>query len=109
MEIDDRFLLPQLPPHYPGETKGPYHRERHDVVRPEPIVALPFVQHNLERSQSQRQQSESYIIQLHAAERSTRQIGRIVDQLRRQDQRKNSYRNIDEEDPAPTVVVRNPA
>src|ERR1019366_8697651 len=84
--------------------------ERHDVVRRHPVLALPLVEHDFERPEAEGEQAEAHVVYLKVfAETLAHQVGRIVNQRGGQQQRQDAYGDLDEEDPAPTDVVGDPA
>jgi hypothetical protein len=109
-KIDHGFFLPQFPHHHADQSDGGDDGGGDDAVRREPIVALAFVQHDFERAQPGGQQPQAHVIDLQAvAQRFAEQIGRIEDQQRSQQQGTNAHRNVDQENPAPGVVVGDPS
>ena len=52
VEIDHRLLLSQFPEHHAHQAHRRQDGERHDEIRGEPVVALPFVEHDFERTQT---------------------------------------------------------
>ena len=89
-----------------GQTYHRQDRQRNDEVRAEPVVFLSLVEHDLQAADADRQQSDSPVVD---AGFLPPQIGRIEDENLRQDHRDHADRNVDVEDPAPTVVVGEPA
>ena len=83
---------------------------RDDHARPEPVVALTFVEKDLERGEADAEQADADVVELQpVGQRLPDQVRRIEDHRRRQCEREDADRDVDEEDPAPGVVVGDPA
>ena len=77
-------------------------------IRFEPVVALPFIEDHLQRSEAERDEAETRVVNASLTELAALEVGRILNKPRRQQERKNADRNIDEENPAPGKVVGDP-
>ena len=91
----------------PADTDDRQHREGHDEVRAEPVILLPFVEHDLQAADADDQQADSPVVD--ASFFAMPQVGRIPDENLRQDDGDDADGNIDVEDPAPAVIVGEPA
>jgi hypothetical protein len=60
--VHDRMLVEPFPHEEQHQSRHRHHRERHDELRPEPVVLLAPVQNHLQRSHPQRQQADSDIV-----------------------------------------------
>src|ERR1700719_1213679 len=78
-------------------------------MRSEPIVFLSFVEDDLQRTYAQGQERKSDEVEARELLPQARYVRRIVDQLIDQYECQNANRNVDIENPAPGVVVGNPA
>ena len=78
-------------------------------MRFEPIIALALIEDNLQSSQAEGNEAEADVIDFGFAELAALEIGRVLNEPRGQQQRKDADRNIDEENPAPGEVVGDPA
>ena len=78
----------------------------------EPVLFLAFIEHDLERSDAERNQGEADVVdarlRLADALLFALQVGRIFHHPLSEKQRKNANRDVDEEDPVPAVVIGNP-
>ncbi len=78
-------------------------------VRAEPIVALAFVENDLQCTEADGKQPESDVINAEIRAAAFFHVRRIGDQHIGEEQRDDSDGNIDEENPAPIEIVGNPA
>ena len=83
--------------------------KRKNEMRPEPVVLLPLVEHHLQRAHAEGEQSHADIVDLYPRARRALHPGRVFDQAKNQKQRQDAHRQVDEENPAPGIVVRDPA
>ena len=63
----------------------------------------------MQSSQAQRHETESDVIDLGFAELPPPEVGRVLDEPGGEQKRNNAHRNINEENPAPSKVIGNPA
>ena len=105
-KIDDGMIGFQLANDQPAESNQGHHGKCEDEVRAEPVFFLALVQHDLQRAHAHDQQADAPEVN---TQRFPAQIRRIEDEQLREDDRNNSDRNVDVKDPAPTVVVGDPA
>ena len=87
-----------------NETNQTDHRDDHkagDKRGAEPIIFLSLVEHHLQRSHAQSKQRDTNKVDAHACPLRSPQERRIFYQTHDQEHRQNSYRQVDEEDPAP--------
>src|ERR1035441_3965063 len=77
-------------------------------MRREPIILLSLVEHELQEADADNDQADADVI--HAVLRSPEvfEIGRILDNALCQHQREDADGHVDEEDPVPAVVIRDP-
>src|SRR5689334_18431995 len=78
-------------------------------MRAEPVVFLSFVERNLQSAYTDSEQAKPNVVKPRHAGFQTRQVRRIVDKLRNEQQGQNSHGDVDIENPAPGIVVCNPA
>src|SRR5271157_2467386 len=109
MEVDDGVFLVPLPEDDKDQRHGGDDGQPYDEVRLEPVFALSFVEDHLQGSEAECDQAESDVVDFGFTELATLEIRRILDEPLRQQQRKNTYRDIDEENPAPAEIVSDPA
>ena len=78
-------------------------------MRAEPIVFLSFVQHDLQRAHAEGEQRDANVVD--SRESILDAIGprRVLDQSIDKQQRQNADGQVDEENPAPGVVIRDPS
>src|SRR5208282_3248898 len=81
-----------------------------DEMRLKPIVALALIEEDLEEAEADAEECDADVIDFEAlAGLFTGDVGRIDDQGGSEKDGKKSDGNVDEENPAPGVVVREPA
>ena len=97
----------QLADDQPADAHDREHRQRDDEVRAEPVVLLSLVEHDLQAADADDQQADAPVVD--ASLLAMPQIRRIEDENLRQDDRDDADGNVDVEDPAPTVIVGEPA
>src|SRR5437868_10142052 len=105
MKIDDGVFLAPLPPDDKENGRQRNYGQGEDEVGFKPIVALALVEHNLQSSQAERNKTESDVVDSGFAQLAALEVRRILDETGSQQQRENSHRNINEENPAPGVIV----
>ncbi len=116
-EVQDRPVadanLPQLPDDERDERGSAGEDEEGDDVRAEPIVFLALVEDELERTEADGQKGEAEVVEVKAALFGDGDLfidpGWIFDEARGEEEREQSDGDVDEEDPAPVVVVGDPA
>ena len=97
MQIDDRDLRGAIPRKPPRSAPPPQMTVKvDDEVRFEPIVALAFVEHDLQRAEAQRQQAQADIIDSESRRRSLRfkYGGSSIERVGQQ-QRNDADRHVD--------------
>ena len=77
-------------------------------MRFEPVIALALVEHNLQRAQAERDETQPNIVNARLTQLPAPEVGWVLNQTRGQQQRQDPDRNVDEENPPPGVVVGNP-
>jgi hypothetical protein len=60
--VDDRIVVDDFPYDERDQAQSGGDGECHNHARPEPVVALTFIEHELERSQSDRNEDEADIV-----------------------------------------------
>ena len=80
-----------------------------DEVRAEPVFLLSLVKHDLESANGEGQQAEPDSVNASECLAHALEVGRIFNDAAGENDRQNAHRNIEEEDPAPGVVVGDPA
>ena len=108
-EIDDGILTVEFPKQRADQSRRRDEAAPHDEVRAEPILALPLVEHHLQKAEAHAQQPQTDVINPQAAQAFANQVGRVEDQERGHQDGEGAHGNVDEEDPSPGVVVGNPA
>src|SRR5213080_4216239 len=96
----------ELAPDEQGKAEARSGAERHDERRVEPIFALPFLEHQLQRAEAECQQRDPGHI--HAAALA-HQIRWVRDESLHQQQAEHPDGDVDVEDPRPRVSVGEPA
>ena len=80
-----------------------------DEAGTEPVVFLALVEQHLEAADGDDEQAEAPVIDAFFAFADCGQIGRVLDNAVGEVEREHADGDVDEEDPAPTVVVDDPA
>ena len=83
--------------------------ESQDEMRPEPIVLLPFIEHHLQAPDTERQQSNADVVELYSCGRAPLCPGRVIDETINERQGHKTDGQVEEENPTPGVIVRNPS
>src|SRR5580704_16743383 len=109
MQIDDGVLLIPLPDDNPSERSYGDGSQDDDEIRFEPILPLPLVENHLQGAEAKGNQPQPNVINVGLAEFAATEVWRILNQPRSQYQRKNAHRDVDEKNPPPTEVVRDPS
>src|SRR6516165_5103469 len=109
MQVDDGIFVAPLPPNEEDERGGSNDREYENKLRLKPVVALTFVQNDLQRTEAERDEAEANVVDFRFAQFTALEIGRVLDEARSEQERENPNWNVDEENPAPAVVVGNPS
>src|SRR5215472_16303765 len=98
---------------FPNDKRGQAHHSHnekgYDESRSEPIVLLAFVKHRLQRADTNGEQANADVVEALNCHRTALRPRWILNQSIKQKQGQNSHRHIDKEDPAPGVVVGDPA
>src|SRR5438445_9599246 len=108
MQVDDGVFVVPLPEDYKDQRRDGDHGQRYDEIRFEPIVALPFIEDHLQGSKSERDETESGVIDASFTQFAALEIRRILNKPRRKQERENPNWDIDEENPAPGKIVGDP-
>src|SRR5467141_1360037 len=108
MQVDDRIFVVPLPEDNKDQRRDGDYGQRYDEIRFEPIVALPFVEDHLQGSKSERDETESGVVNSGFFQFAALEIRRVLNKPRRQQERKNPNWDIDEENPAPGKIVGDP-
>src|SRR5208283_2025982 len=101
MQVDDGVFVVPLPEDGKDQRRGRDHAQPYDEVRFEPVFALSFVEDHLQCSQAERDKTEADEVDPAFAQFAALEIWRVLDELLRQQKRKNADRDIDEKNPAP--------
>src|SRR5579871_1435456 len=109
MQIDDRIFVPPLPDNDEDQGGRADQRQRNDEVGFEPVIALSFVEDDLQGSKSKRDKSQADVVDASLFEFAALEVRRILNEARGQKDGKNSDRDIDKENPAPREVVSDPS
>ena len=105
VDVDDRVLALSFAQHERHQRDAADDREAGDERRLEPVVFLALVEHDFERAETDRDQREAQEVDRTRSLARVAQVRRIRDHARREQQRHDADRDVDEEDPAPRVVV----
>ena len=107
--FDDRVFVKPFPNDERNQSDAGNDGERENEMRPEPVVLLPLVEHDLQGAHAEGEQTHADVVDLYSRARGALHPGRIFDQAIDQKQCQDADRQVDEENPAPGVVVRDPA
>ena len=88
-----------------AQETGRQHGQGDDETRAEPVFFLAFVQHDLQRPHAHRQHAKTPKV---GAQLTTAKVGRIGNKEADHDQAGDADGEVDIEDPAPGIGVRNP-
>ena len=105
-QIHHRMVDPQFVEHEGGKAHHGQQGQRRDPVGPEPVLLLAFVEHHLQGSNAHRQHADAPVV--HAL-RGSADVVRVEDKKPGHNDGRHTDRDVDVEDPAPTVAVRQPA
>src|ERR1700688_1997918 len=108
MQVDNRIFVPPLPKYDKDERGGCDHRQHHDEIGFEPVVALTFIQYHLQCAESESNETQTDVVNVSLTQLAALKIRRILNKPLCQQKRNDADRNVDEENPAPTEVVRDP-
>src|ERR1700686_8493 len=108
MQVDNRIFVPPLPKYDKNERGGRDHRQYHDEIGFEPVVALTFIQYHLQCAESESNETETDVVNVGFTQLAALEVWRILNKPLGQQERNDADRNVDEENPAPTEVVRDP-
>src|SRR5262249_12563115 len=104
------MLLAKFPDDSGDDSDQHEHEKDLNEAAREPVVAFALVQDDLHAAKTQTDQADADVIDAEALfDLSALHVGRIADQQRRKQQRKNAYRDIDVKNPAPGKIVGDPA
>ena len=107
--VDDRSLLKPLPDHQRDQADGGHDDQRGDEVRAEPIVFLAFVEQDLQRADTQREQRDADIVELDAGRFELAPGTGDPPQSGAPETGQHADGKIDVENPAPGIVEGDPA
>src|ERR1700690_4651658 len=108
MQVDDRILVPPFPEDDKDQRRSRDHSQPHDEMRFEPVFALTFVENYLQGSEAERDETEAGVVNAGFAQLPAFEVWRILNEPRRQQERKDADGDINEENPAPREVVGDP-
>src|ERR1700688_1898669 len=97
-----------FPKYDKDERGGCDHRQYHNEIGFEPVVALTFIQYHLQRAEPESNETQTDVINVSLTQLAALEVRRILNKPLRQQKRNDADRNVDEENPAPTEVVRDP-
>ncbi len=100
------MLLLQFIPDKSAQAHHREHRQGHDEVRREPVLLLSFVQHDLQRTDPHRQQTDAVVIHCFGF---ARDVWRIKDVGTHHKGRHHADGQIDVEQPAPGIAIGDPS
>ena len=111
-EIDDRIRPVEFPENAADDSDSGGDAEKDDKMRAKPVVSLPFVEDNLQAAKPDRDKRESNEVDierlLYPLLAGAFDVRRVVYKQVAEKQRQQADGNVDEENPPPGVVVRNP-
>src|SRR5262249_9865075 len=107
--VNDRIFLEVLPNDGSNDADTGDYRKGQNEIGLEPVVALSFIENDLKAAEAYSHQRETDVIDLDSRIALVGELGRIFDQTIGQKQREYGYGNVDEENPAPVVVVSDPS
>ena len=84
-------------------------REEADEARGEPVILFALVEHDLHAAHGDGEEREAHVVHVFQLRGIGLDPWRIFDEARNKDEGENADGNVDEEDPAPGVVVGDPA
>ena len=105
-QIDDGMIRHQFANHQRDQPERAEPGENLNVLRRKPIFALPRVEHHLQRSDAQRQESNSPKIDAAVA---ALHVMRIEHEPVHQEKREHAHRQVEIKNPAPAVVISDPS
>ena len=103
------LLVKPFPNHERNKSGGRKDCKSENETRAEPVVLLPFIEHHLQGADAEREQGDSDVVNFQSRAREALYPRGIFDEAKDQEQRQNADRQIDEENPAPGVVIRDPS
>src|SRR5262249_13956339 len=105
MQVDDRIFMSPFPDDHKDQRSCGDQLEGDDEIRFESIVALNFIENDLQRTQTERYESQADVVDFCFTELAAAEVWRILNQPRSKQDGNNPDRNIDEENPAPGEVI----
>ncbi|CCJ76454.1 200 kDa antigen p200, putative [Cronobacter muytjensii 530] len=104
-EVDNRVLVGQLPDNQEAERDHGHDRQHHDFSGVKPVELFALVEHHLETADADDQQRQPHSVNapLFGAGFAATQ------RLQRHQHHSDADRHVDKEDPAPVVVIADPA
>src|SRR5437762_1820599 len=104
------MLLSHLPKNSSDDADEHQYEEDLNKAAGKPVFAFAFIENNLHAAQAETDQSDADVVDAETfSQLSALHVGRIADQKRREQQRKNADRNVDVKNPAPGKIVSDPA
>src|SRR5207253_587044 len=107
--VDDRVLLEELPNHRADNGDAGNYRKGENEVGLQPVVALSLVENHLKAAQPYSHQRQPDVVDFDSRIALLSEFRRIFDKAIGEEQRDDRYWNVDEENPAPIVVIGDPA
>jgi len=108
-EIDHRVLGDGQPHRRPDQPDRGEKAEGADHRVGEPVIVLAAIEHDLETADAERDQRDADIIDAAAAPALGLHPGRILDQRADRQKGDDADRHVDQEHPAPGVIIGDPA
>src|SRR3954452_3585368 len=96
----------EFPNNEPDHGNNREHRQPYDEAGIKPVLFLPLIQNQLEAREEDSHQSETNVVDATAF--GPFEVWRVFDKPHRHQDRENTNRNVDVEDPAPGIIVGNP-
>ena len=109
MQINDGIFVEPFPETDTDESHNTNGGHGDDEVRAEPIVALTFIENDLQCAEAQREEAEADVIDFEAFAFFLLHVRRIGDEHVGEQQGNYADGNIDEENPAPIEIVGDPS
>ena len=106
-QIHQRMLHPEFPHNESDHGDGGNRHKPSDPDRAQPVHFLSLVQHDLQRRKPDRQQSEPD--EVNGRLQVAFDVRRVLDEPFRQRHRQQADRQVDVENPAPGIIVGDPA
>ena len=107
-QVDDGILVAQLPPDQSDHAADKEEGEEADEAGCEPGIFFALVEHDLQAAHGNGEEAEAKVVHVAQARAVGLDPRRIIDQSADQKEGQNADRNVDEEDPAPGIIIGDP-